>query len=157
MKKLLLIGAAMLTLACSKNDENPRGIEIALEPNTATPWEWRYITLPDGAVVTENDAWDIAILRYQFAEMAILTPFDTETHPIKHMVTGQGRPTVGTRENLVWSGIEAMDFDFATMPPVYTLLPAHDFTSADGQHTYRVQFTGYSSEDGILVMECEEI
>jgi hypothetical protein len=156
MKNLLLLAALLLAAACSKNDENPRGVEIALEPNTVTPWEWRYITLPDGVAVTENDAWDIAILRYKFAEMAIRTPFDTEAHPIKHMVTGQGRPTIGTREDLVWSGIEAIDFDFETMPPVYTALPAHNFTSADGQHTYRVQFTGYDPTNGILVMECDE-
>ncbi len=163
MKKLLLIGAALLAFACSKNEgEKPRDGEyaIALEPNTNDPWEWRYITLADGEVVEETGRWDIAILRYSAAEMAILTPSDEDIHPIKHMV-GRG---IGIREDLVWSGIKAMELaphpddpDMFQMPPAYLELPAREFTSADGEHTYSVKFTGYSYRDGILYMTVKEI
>lgn len=170
MKKLFLIGAALLAFACSKNENpdnggDPQGpgepavaeYEIALEPSTVEPWEWRYITLADGVVVTAEDAWDIAVLRYRFAEMAILTPFDEDVRPIQHMVTGAGMPTIGVREDLIWSGIEAVDFSLDKMPPEYTILPANVFLSADGERSYNVEFTGYDPQNGILIMEVQEI
>ncbi len=171
MKKLFLIGVALLAFACSnddnkKNDGDVQEYEIALEPNNNNPWEWRYITLADGETVEEANAWDIAILRYSAAEMAIRTSFDEEndTYPIKYMTGGPGGPGIGVREDLVWSGVKAMDMatrpddpDMFQMPPVYLRLPAHEFTSADGEHTYSVKFTGYSYQDGILYMEVAEL
>ena len=169
MKKLFLIGAALLAFAsCSKDKDKPRTegneYEISLQPNSNEPWEWAFVTLADGRVVTESDAWDIAILRYSRAEMAIRTPFDTDTHPIKYMVTGPGGAGYGTREDVVWSGVKALDFkpdpsdpEKFVMPPVYLQLPAHDFLSSDKKHTYRVQFTGYDYRSGILVMTVQEI
>lgn len=160
MKKLFLFAAIILfAAACSDNGGDKPKVqeyEIALAPNTNDPWEWAYITLADGEVVDEEDVWDIAVLRYKLAEMAILTPFDSEERTIRYMAMGPGGPSIGEK-NIVWSGIEAVDFAFETMPPAYTALPAHDFLSADGKRTYRVKFTGYDVQNGILIMEVEKL
>jgi hypothetical protein len=170
MKKMFLLAAlAIFAVACSdegksNDEENTVVVEeytINLEPNTVDPWEWRYITLDDGAVVEENDGWDIAISRYSRADMAIRTPLDEdrgdENPPLQYMDTSSGRPSLGTRRDIVWSGIKAFELVLETMPPVYTLLPAHDFRSFDGEHTYQVEFTGYDPRTGILIMKVEEI
>ncbi len=150
------IGSETITFTKKATVGTAEEYEVDLEPNTNEPWEWAYISLADGTVVAEDAGWDIAILRYKFAEMAIRTPFDEEELPIKYMVTGQGMPSIGEK-NIVWSGIEAVDFSLETMPPVYTELPAHEFLSADEQHTYSVQFTAYDSTSGTLTMTVEEV
>ncbi len=160
MKKLLLFAAFIIfAAACSDNGKDKPVVEeyeIDLKPNINDPWEWRYITLADGETVSETDAWDIAVLRYKLAEMAIRTPFDSEERTISYMAMGPGGPAIGEK-NIVWSGVEAVDFAFETMPPVYTVLPAHTFLSAGEDREYRVKFTGYDAQSGILIMEVEEI
>ncbi len=169
MKKLLLTGVAMLALACSTNDDKDNSAheyEVALGPNSVEPYQWTYVSIADGEVVGEEDGWDIKILRYSRAEMAIGTPFDEDlgddNPPLKYMSMGPGGPSIGTRTDIVWSGVKAVDFapdpqdpDKFKMPPTYLMLPPHDFLSADGEHTYRVQFTDYA--EGTLVMTVADI
>ncbi len=159
MKNLLLIAVLALTVSCSNDGKNTdwgTDYSISLAPTTTEPWDWAYISLADGEVVAQTDEWDIAILRYKLAEMAIRTPFDDEVFPIQHMVMGSGGPSIGETE-MVWSGIEAVDFSLETMPPVYTMLDPSLFISADSQRTYKVQFTGYDSTTGVLTMRVAEV
>ncbi len=128
----------MFAAACSNNDKKNDAVReytLPIEFNTAEPWEWEYISLGDGTLVTENDDWDIAVLKYRAAEMAIKMPSDTEERPISYMVTGQGRPSIGEK-NIVWSGLEAVDFAFDVMPPQYVLLPPRTFGDYEVQFFY---------------------
>lgn len=163
------MAVALLAVACNDKgkDNEPKyqakEYDIDAVPTTNDPWDWTYVSLANGAVTNADGAWDIAISRYKYAEVAIKTNSgtsgsrqggvvkngvvvaDTE-QPISYMDTSSGRPTVGEK-NISWSGVEAIDFGFAEMPPKYTLLPASTFRSADGAHYYIVQFTAYLDDN----------
>lgn len=152
MKLLAFIALVVLAVACSKNDDEKgaKTYTVNIQPTVDTAqapadWEWAYISLADGTVaLVEPAEWDIAVLRYMYVEMAIKTPSDTAVKPIKFM---QGRSIGET--NIVWSGVEALDFGFDKMPPQYTSPGPHTW----GTHT--VQFTAYDYTTGELTFEVE--
>lgn len=163
MKKMLLIGAALIAFACSKNDETPRDGGFVLEMGLTNDWDWFYVSLDDGTEVAEDADWDIAILRHSAAEVAIRTKTgrvvdgelvpDSYEVPIRYMSMTMGpsgpTPIIGEMD-IAWSGAEVVDFSMAAedMPPTYVETPANIFRSADGERDYRVKFTGYDRVRG---------